>query len=278
MKALNLGCGGRFHPAWENVDFAPTDASIRQHDLRKGIPYADGVFDVVYHSHVLEHFSRADGAAFLRECHRVLKAGGVMRMAVPDLERISRCYIEALERASRGEAGWDANYDWMVMEIYDQTIRETSGGECGAYLRRGTIPNWAFVSARMGAFAETLRPAANGENPASAVESKPQKRSWGYIARNPGKVLRRKLLKSLLGERDQELLEVARFRDGGEIHKWMYDGYSLSRLLSNVGFVRPVRFSATESAISGWKDFHLDAEPDGRPYKADSLYMEATKP
>jgi len=38
-RLLNLGCGDRFHPEWENVDYAPASAKVRAHDLRSGIPY-----------------------------------------------------------------------------------------------------------------------------------------------------------------------------------------------------------------------------------------------
>jgi hypothetical protein len=37
MRALNLGCGDRFHRDWENVDFASVDPSVKPYDLRKGI-------------------------------------------------------------------------------------------------------------------------------------------------------------------------------------------------------------------------------------------------
>src|ERR1700676_4603594 len=115
MKYLNVGCGYRFHLAWENVDFQPTGPSVRVCNLRKGIPYPEATFDVVYHSHVLEHFPKSMALGFLRDCHRVLKEGGVIRVVVPDLERIARLYLETLEKASRGDSGWPENYDWMVL-------------------------------------------------------------------------------------------------------------------------------------------------------------------
>ena len=61
MRCLNLGCGERFHPEWVNLDLHPTDTSVRGWDLQEGLPFPDGSFDVVYHSHVLEHFSKAEG-------------------------------------------------------------------------------------------------------------------------------------------------------------------------------------------------------------------------
>jgi len=56
------------------------------HDLAYGIPLADGSVDFVYSSHFLEHLYRKDAMNLLRESFRVLKQGGVVRIAVPDLE------------------------------------------------------------------------------------------------------------------------------------------------------------------------------------------------
>ncbi|MFN9648236.1 MAG: methyltransferase domain-containing protein, partial [Pseudanabaena sp.] len=59
MKLLNLGCGHRFHSAWTNIDFRSNNENVIAHNLLKGIPFPDQSFDVIYHSHVLEHFSRS---------------------------------------------------------------------------------------------------------------------------------------------------------------------------------------------------------------------------
>ena len=86
--------------------------------------------------------------------------------------------------------------------------------------------------------------------------------------------MKRKLIKLLLGK-ESPLYEVARFRDSGEVHQWMYDDYSLKRLLEEQGFNSAVRKTASESYIKDWASYSLDTEPDGSVYKPDSLYMEA---
>jgi predicted SAM-dependent methyltransferase len=274
---LNLGCGNRFHPDWENLDFSPVAPAVRACDLRKGIPFPDASFSVVYHSHVLEHFSKNAGAGFLRECYRVLKPGGIIRVAVPDLQRIAALYLEAFDKASQGIPGWADNYDWMLLEMYDQTVRMRTCGELVEYFRRDPIPNWNFVHQRWGVQADILLKALRvTEEPAEQVPA-PSGRAWGYVFRNPGTVLRNKLARLILGEDDWRALQVARFRNQGEIHQWMYDEYSLGRLLKDVGFADTQRFSAAESQIPQWSNFHLDSEPDGTVYKPDSLYMEGTK-
>src|SRR5215475_12827232 len=153
MKALNLGCGNRFHPDWENVDFASINPIVKRHDISEKLPYPDCSFDVVYHSHLLEHFPKNKALGFLRECFRILTHKGLIRVAVPDLEQIARTYLEALEKASRGLAGWDRNYDWMVLELYDQAVREQSGGSYTEFLSQES-PNLDFVARRLGVYAD----------------------------------------------------------------------------------------------------------------------------
>ena len=97
MRA-NLGCGSQICPDWINIDLVRTGPGVVAHDLSTGIPLPDASCEVVYHSHVLEHLRRPDARFFMRECFRVLKPGGILRVAVPDLEQICRQYLLALDR------------------------------------------------------------------------------------------------------------------------------------------------------------------------------------
>lgn len=54
-------------------------------DAAKHIPEIDGSVDVIYSSHMIEHLDRDDVIAFLSEARRVLRSGGVIRIAVPNL-------------------------------------------------------------------------------------------------------------------------------------------------------------------------------------------------
>lgn len=128
LRMINLGCGSRFHPAWVNVDIAPRDPAVTACDLSKRFPFADGSFDVVYHSNVLEHIRREHAPGFLRECGRILKPRGILRVAVPDLEQICRLYLENLQRSCEQQPEAAARYDWMMLEMLDQTVREHTGG------------------------------------------------------------------------------------------------------------------------------------------------------
>lgn len=270
MRMLNLGCGQRLHPDWVNVDFSTRSPRVMEADLRRGVPFADGSFDVVYHSHLLEHFDRDKSQRLLEECHRVLIWGGILRVAVPDLEAIARLYMEKLSAALAGDVEAIADYDWMMLELYDQTVRTRSGGKMKWYLEQSQIPNREFVASRMGWFRESTK-RQRGPQPARQRQSPP----WIRFLRAETYLER---LKRLVLGAEYATLQEARFRHSGEIHAWMYDRFSLARLLRCVGFVDVRRCGAAESDIPGWGSFMLDVEADGVVRKPDSLFMECRKP
>lgn len=83
---LNIGCGKKHISGFVNMDIVqPYDQKL---DARKGLPYQDGVVAGVYSEHLFEHLTQAEGLGFLRECRRVLKPGGLVRIAMPDLDVI----------------------------------------------------------------------------------------------------------------------------------------------------------------------------------------------
>jgi SAM-dependent methyltransferase len=61
---------------------------LRYLDLTRRLPFADGSFEAVFGSHVLEHLAPAEAERLLGECLRTLRPGGVLRVAVPDLDRV----------------------------------------------------------------------------------------------------------------------------------------------------------------------------------------------
>jgi SAM-dependent methyltransferase len=86
LRALNIIDESRFVADWSGI--------IRC-DVSKGIHYGDDTVDKIYSSHLLEHIPRDRGVSFIKECHRVLKRGGVMRLVVPDLFFHAERYVEA---------------------------------------------------------------------------------------------------------------------------------------------------------------------------------------
>ncbi|MGJ3522814.1 class I SAM-dependent methyltransferase [Nitratidesulfovibrio sp. D1] len=242
----NLGCGRRHNPAWINIDFHGDGDNVLPWDLRRGLPLPDGSCDVVYSSHVIEHFDRHGGRRFLDECRRVLKPGGILRLVAPDLEGVARSYLSCLEAVRRGEPGAAERYEWIVIEMLDQLVRHRSGGEMLEYWSGDTVLAEDFVAARVGT--EYYRARAHCKNrkiqPASIMTP----------------------------------TEIGLFRVCGEVHQWMYDSYSLEKLLGDSGFIDIMICDANRSSITDFASYNLDTEPDGSIYKPDSFFTEAKAP
>jgi predicted SAM-dependent methyltransferase len=96
---LHLGCGPRYLPGFYHVDtnyYPHVDRVGAVEDL--GF-LADESVSLVYACHVLEHFGRRQVEGVLREWHRVLERGGILRLAVPDYEAWAKLYLAGkLER------------------------------------------------------------------------------------------------------------------------------------------------------------------------------------
>jgi predicted SAM-dependent methyltransferase len=274
MKYLNLGCGHYFSNdvRWTNIDFVSTGEGVIAHNLLQGIPANDVSFDAVYHSHVLEHFTKANGFKFMQECYRVLKPNGIIRIAIPDLEQIAKLYIKFLEQgvASENDEQIRANYNWMLIEMYDQTVRNHSGGEMADYLSKDQIINENFVFERIGEEGRAIR--NYFVNQPQNSSSKRKKRTFAKLIQA---IVRRS--NPFKKTNTQQMNEsIGKFRLQGEIHQWMYDRYSLSHLLKLLGFKNIQIKTAFASNIESWNEFHLDVK-NNETRKPDSLFIEAVK-
>ena len=281
MKLLNLGCGQKFHKDWVNIDFISNNEYVVQHNLLAGIPVGDSEVDVVYHSHVLEHFSKDDGFRFIEECFRVLNTNGIIRIAVPDLETIATEYLRNLQLAIEGNVTAKHNYEWIMLEFFDQTVRNESGGDMKHYLYQPNIENESYVYQRLGSEAKLIRELFL--NKQVIINEKKKIQPKVSVLKSILKKVKSAIAKikdgkqnSYLTEQETKALKIGQFRLGGEIHQWMYDRYSLSELLKKVGFAEIKVCSAFESEIQNWESYQLDVI-NGEVRKPDSLFMEAKK-
>lgn len=273
---VNLGCGNRYHKDWLNLDSSAADpVLVKRADLRHGIPLADESCDVVYHSHFLEHLTKIQASSFTRECHRVLKPNGIIRVATPNLEEIVKQYLHYLQLAAEGDKLAEANYDWMVIEMYDQCVRNRGGGEMMKYLAQPILQNEQFLKERIGPTMLNMLRNYHGFYKSGSGDRAIPVNSLKIKLLNKWKALKYKTSMLIPGALNRK---IGKFRLSGETHQWMHDRFSLSRLLLQSGFTSPTACQAYQSAIPDWKTYNLDTEVDGTIYKPDSFFMEARKP
>ncbi len=144
-RKLHIGCGGNLHPGWLNSDLFPKSDAILHLDATRPFPLPDASFDYIFSEHMIEHVPYGAGHAMLRECMRVLKPGGRLRISTPDLRflvdlcgsRPSAVQAEYIEWATRsfvpGAPYSDAVFvvnnfvrDWGHTFVYDEpTLRRS---------------------------------------------------------------------------------------------------------------------------------------------------------
>ena len=95
--ALQLGTGHNVLPGWLNTDVHVFRRGFVEYlDATQPFPIPADSFHFVYSEHQIEHIPLEAGDRMLAECFRVLRPGGVVRIATPDLERIARLALAPL--------------------------------------------------------------------------------------------------------------------------------------------------------------------------------------
>lgn len=89
------------------------------HRLQYGVPLGDNTVDVIYSSHALEHIFLEEAQVLLQDAYRALKSGGLIRLAVPDLEYVLRLYQTGAKEQSlefffsRNRSGYLNHHHYM---------------------------------------------------------------------------------------------------------------------------------------------------------------------
>jgi predicted SAM-dependent methyltransferase len=100
-RKLHLGCGPNVLEGWINTDIILSLNDIFYLDIRKPFPIGDSQIDYVFSEHVIEHLSLVEGMRMLDECCRILRPGGKIRIATPDLAQILLLYATQSTSAAR---------------------------------------------------------------------------------------------------------------------------------------------------------------------------------
>ena len=91
---VNLGCGMTNHPGFINIDGYPHRHVHFVNHIDRLKMFMDDSVDLIYASHCLEHFKYREIDRVLSEWIRVLKPGGVLRLSVPDFDKLLAIYSD----------------------------------------------------------------------------------------------------------------------------------------------------------------------------------------
>lgn len=90
---IHLGCGLINSPGFINVDFFPFSHIHYVSHIEDLSVFSNKYADLIYACHVFEHMSHRSLTKVLKEWYRVLKDGGILRLSVPDFDKIIDIYL-----------------------------------------------------------------------------------------------------------------------------------------------------------------------------------------
>ncbi|MFZ0302298.1 MAG: methyltransferase domain-containing protein [Terracidiphilus sp.] len=109
VKNLQLATSNNLLPGWLNTDIFLNHRDVLYLDATKRFPFEDCCLDYVFSEHMIEHLEYQSAQFMLRECFRVLKPGGRVRIATPDLGVLLALYCREKTRAQESYIEWAAS-------------------------------------------------------------------------------------------------------------------------------------------------------------------------
>lgn len=116
---LNLGSDWSQVSGFLSVDFNPAVSPDVVADVRHLPMFATDSVDEVYASHVLEHLTWPDGLVALQEWLRVLKPGGMLTVATPDVEGV---YLGYKRGVTWGDHNLPMNETYVQATIFGANL------------------------------------------------------------------------------------------------------------------------------------------------------------
>lgn len=120
---LHIGCGPFIKEGWLNVDINPHKGAEFL-DASADFPFPDESFHFVFSEHLLEHLDYFGGKNLITESYRVLKRGGVLRLAIPNLDFLIQLYLHPEKRISKRYIEWSVMHysSWLHDDFVKQQI------------------------------------------------------------------------------------------------------------------------------------------------------------
>ncbi len=122
VRKLQIGAGPNILPEWLNTDKSPSSPRVLFLDAANPFPFRDATFDYIYSEHLIEHLTYKQGQLMLRECFRVLKPGGSIRTATPDLETLIGLYTPQKSSLQQKYIHWVVDKFYPEIGLYQESV------------------------------------------------------------------------------------------------------------------------------------------------------------
>ncbi len=119
IHKLQIGAGFHRIPGWLDSDIQPRFASTVYLDITRPFPLPSSSFDFILSEHIIEHVPFPGAVNAAHECFRVLRPGGRVRFATPDLLQLLGLFRPTQDAIQRRYSTWIVKT--FVPYAYDAT-------------------------------------------------------------------------------------------------------------------------------------------------------------
>ncbi len=149
IKRLQIGAGHQGLQDWFTTDINPVLGKVYFLNAAKRFPIECNTFDYIFSEHMIEHVKYEQGLNMVRECYRILKPGGRLRISTPDSKAIFGLYVGELNSSQRKYIRWitdryigggvykallvisNAYHNWGHQFLYDRDTLEMAMRDAG---------------------------------------------------------------------------------------------------------------------------------------------------
>lgn len=128
LKKVQIGCGSNILEGWLNTDLNYNE-KIAFLDAGAKFPIKTNTFDFVYSEHLFEHLKVEQQLNMLTESYRILKKGGVMRIAMPSIDFLIDLYANHEKKEKKEYVEW-AVKNVVNLEKVDNLVDDSSKHYC----------------------------------------------------------------------------------------------------------------------------------------------------
>lgn len=174
-RRLEIGSGNNPQPGYEHLEINASCPHVEMCCSCQQIPQPDNTYEEIIAFHILEHMPWYEAEPTLKEWHRVLKPGGTIRLAMPDLTYIIETYLDVTDKMWKAELsvpGWDFPPEchtnktaWLNFKLYSTDIPFNLHKAC-------FDPSWLAILLERCGFEQVSCVSATMSLHASAVKKK----------------------------------------------------------------------------------------------------------
>jgi SAM-dependent methyltransferase len=133
VRKLHVGCGRNVLKDWLNADVRCLHPDVVYLDATRIFPLPNDSFSYVFSEHLIDHLDYPTAVRMLQECYRVLKPGGRIRIATPNLLQVVGLACKERDHAQEQYVRWVVDTHWDGAKEYRSAfaINAYFSGEIG---------------------------------------------------------------------------------------------------------------------------------------------------